>query len=55
MAAITMGTGIGGGLVLDGRLYEGSTGSAGEIGHMKVFPGGERCGIRQQGAGSWAC
>lgn len=49
MAAITMGTGIGGGLVLDGRLYEGSTGSAGEIGHMKVFPGGERCGCGSKG------
>jgi glucokinase len=49
MAAITMGTGIGGGLVLGGRLYVGSTGSAGEIGHMKVFPGGERCGCGSKG------
>ncbi len=34
--AVTLGTGIGGGIVLEGRLYHGSTGSAGEIGHAKI-------------------
>jgi len=49
MAAITMGTGIGGGLVLGRRLYSGSTGSAGEIGHMRIIPGGDRCGCGARG------
>ncbi len=33
---MTMGTGIGGGLILDGRLYRGTNGNAGEVGHMRV-------------------
>lgn len=37
------GTGFGGGLILDGRLYRGATGGAGEIGHMTVNIGGSRC------------
>jgi len=40
---VTLGTGIGGGLILDGRLYTGSRGIAGEIGHMPIHAGGERC------------
>ncbi len=43
VVGITLGTGVGGGLVVDGKLYRGATGSAGEIGHMKVSPGGESC------------
>lgn len=48
LAAFTMGTGIGGGLVLGGRLFLGATGSAGEFGHMRIARGGEncRCGAR---------
>jgi glucokinase len=49
MAAITMGTGIGGGLVLGRRLYSGSTGSAGEIGHMRIIPNGDLCGCGARG------
>ena len=41
--AITLGTGIGAGLILDGRLYHGATGSAGEAGHIKIVPGGRVC------------
>ncbi|MFF7725590.1 ROK family protein [Streptomyces sp. NPDC008001] len=45
MAFITVGTGVGGGLVLGGRLFRGRTGIATEIGHMIVDPhGSERCG-----------
>lgn len=44
-----LGTGIGGGLVLDGRPYEGSRGSAGEIGHVQVQPGGAMCGCGRRG------
>jgi glucokinase len=41
---VWVGTGIGGGLVLDGRLRRGATGFAGEIGHTLVQAGGRRCG-----------
>ena len=40
---IAIGTGIGGGLVLNGELYLGSRGAAGEIGHMTVEPDGPLC------------
>jgi len=40
MVFITCGTGFGAGLVLDGRLYEGASGAAGEIGHVRLEPGG---------------
>ncbi len=41
---ITISTGIGGGLYLDGKIYRGSRGFAGEIGHIKPFGQGRRCG-----------
>jgi len=37
---LTMGTGMGAGLILDGRLYEGTTGDAGEVGHLRLAPEG---------------
>jgi len=40
---VTISTGIGGGLFLNGRLYRGSAGFAGEIGHIKAFGSGRRC------------
>ena len=46
---VTVGTGIGGGLVHDGALYRGGFGIAAEIGHMRVVPGGIQCGCGQQG------
>jgi glucokinase len=46
---IFIGTGIGGGLVLDGRLYIGATGNAGEIGHMIIQTDGALCGCGQHG------
>lgn len=48
MVCLTLGTGVGGGLVLAGKLFHGATGTAGEIGHMLVEPDGEmcRCGMR---------
>lgn len=47
--AITLGTGIGAGLIIGGRLYHGSTGSAGEAGHIKIVPGGRRCNCGARG------
>jgi glucokinase len=46
---LTIGTGIGGGLVLDGRLYRGRFGVAAEIGHLNVVPGGRLCGCGNKG------
>ncbi len=43
-AYVTISTGIGAGLYLDGRIYRGSGGFAGEIGHLKHFGKGRRCG-----------
>ena len=40
---VTLGTGVGGGLILNGKLYSGTSGSAGEIGHMLVEPAGTQC------------
>lgn len=41
--AITLGTGVGGGIILDGKLYRGSTGSAGEFGHIPLNEDGPKC------------
>jgi glucokinase len=40
---ITVGTGIGGGIIVNGRLYTGSSGSAGEVGHITIDVNGPRC------------
>jgi glucokinase len=49
MLGVWMGTGVGGGLVLDGRPYTGAFGGAGEFGHMIVHRGGARCGCGRRG------
>ncbi len=49
VACLYMGRGLGLGLVLDGRLYRGATGNAGEIGHVVVEPGGRPCFCGQRG------
>ncbi|MBX3283162.1 MAG: ROK family protein [Acidobacteria bacterium] len=46
---ITLGTGVGGGLIVDGRLYTGTRGGAGEIGHIRLVPGGIKCGCGGSG------
>jgi glucokinase len=45
----TLGTGIGTGLILDGRIYHGRTGAAVEGGHISLNPHGHRCGCGQRG------
>ncbi len=49
MLGVWMGTGVGGGLVLDGRPYTGAFGGAGEFGHMVVHHGGAQCGCGRRG------
>jgi glucokinase len=46
---LTLGTGIGGALVLDGRVLRGANGMAGEFGHLQVVPGGHRCECGNRG------
>ena len=43
LVLLTIGTGIGGGIIIDGRLYHGPSGSAGELGHMTIDVHGPRC------------
>jgi len=47
--AVVVGTGIGGGLILNGALYRGFSKSAGEVGHIIVKAGGPRCGCGNRG------
>lgn len=46
---ITLGTGLGGGIVINDRLYEGSNGGSGEFGHMTIVPDGEPCNCGNRG------
>lgn len=46
---LTLGTGVGSGLILDNRLWYGSQGLGAEIGHMTIRPAGERCGCGNRG------
>lgn len=46
LICITLGTGVGGGVIIDGRLYRGSTMCAGEIGHIPINEKGPRCNCR---------
>jgi glucokinase len=46
---LTLSTGIGGGLVVNGALVRGRTGNAGEVGHLRVRRGGPRCGCGRRG------
>jgi glucokinase len=52
---VTLGTGIGGGIVLDGRLQRGAHGVAGEWGHMRVVPDGRRCACGNRGCWEQYC
>ena len=46
---LTIGTGVGGGIVKDGELYRGAFGIAAEVGHLRVVPGGRICGCGNRG------
>jgi glucokinase len=49
LVAVTLGTGIGGGVILDGKLLRGANGFAGEPGHMVIDPDGPLCPCGQRG------
>jgi glucokinase len=49
MMMLTVGTGIGGGIVVNGALYRGAFGIAAEFGHMRVVPDGHICGCGARG------
>jgi glucokinase len=49
MAMLTLGTGVGGGLVLGGEIWRGANGMAGEFGHTTVEPEGQVCGCGNRG------
>jgi glucokinase len=49
MLLVTVGTGIGGGLILDGRLRSGLHGGAGEVGHQTILPDGPPCSCGSRG------
>jgi glucokinase len=49
MVLVTVGTGIGGGLVMDGEIYRGPTGLGAELGHIILNPDGPRCGCGNHG------
>ena len=46
---LTLGTGVGGGLILDGKLYEGNQGKGAELGHSTLFLHGEHCNCGRDG------
>ena len=49
LIAITLGTGVGGGIIVDGQIWEGINGFAAELGHMVVEAGGRQCSCGQRG------
>ena len=49
IVALTLGTGVGGGVVINGQVYHGSQNTAGELGHTVVEPNGRYCGCGNQG------
>src|SRR5699024_10309547 len=49
LICITLGTGVGGGVITGGRLVHGLSGAAGEIGHIQVEEGGALCGCGKRG------
>ncbi len=54
MIFLTMGTGLGGGVILNGQLYDGASGMAGEFGHIRLRPDGPR-GFNKEGSFEGFC
>jgi len=49
MVMLTLGTGVGGAIIVDGKMLRGGFGVAGELGHMRIVPDGIPCGCGQRG------
>src|ERR1019366_9383949 len=49
MCMLTLGTGVGNGIILEGKLWHGATGMGGEAGHMTICPDGALCGCGNNG------
>lgn len=49
LVLLAIGTGLGGGIILDGKLWRGADGMAGEVGHMTIFPDGAKCNCGNRG------
>ncbi|MEO5936965.1 MAG: ROK family protein [Terriglobales bacterium] len=49
LCMVTLGTGVGGGLVLNGRIHHGMTGMAAELGHTTIYPDGQQCKCGNRG------
>ena len=49
MILLTLGTGVGGGIILNNEIWQGADGMAGELGHMTIIPDGRRCGCGNTG------
>jgi glucokinase len=49
LVLLTLGTGIGGGIIVDGKVLHGQLGMAGELGHLTVVPNGNPCGCGNRG------
>ncbi|HWU29643.1 MAG TPA: ROK family protein [Microbacterium sp.] len=55
MAYLNLGTGVAAGIVIDGRIWRGARGTAGEVGHLVVDPHGRVCGCGQRGCIETLC
>lgn len=55
MAYLNLGTGVAAGIVLDGDIWRGARGTAGEVGHLSVDPNGRACGCGQRGCIETLC
>ncbi len=49
VVCVTLGTGVGGGIMIDGKLHRGAFGVAGELGHQTIVPDGPECGCGNRG------
>ncbi len=49
LVCLTLGTGLGAGIIIDGNIYRGASGAAGEFGHLQIEPDGRTCGCGSRG------
>ncbi len=49
LIAVTLGTGVGGGIIIDGKIFSGHNHYGAELGHMVIMHGGEKCGCGRKG------